>query len=100
MEKSIENNIENIKSIFIKYNTKSAYIFGSMTKNNYHEKSDVDFLFSFYDDLDYETYALNYFSLLNELENLLQKPIELVAEKTLKNKYLIESINESKFQII
>jgi predicted nucleotidyltransferase len=100
MEKSIENNLENIKSIFVKYNAKSAYIFGSMTKNNYHEKSDVDFLFSFHDNLDYETYSLNYFSLLNELENLLQKPIELVAEKTLKNKYLIESINESKFQII
>jgi predicted nucleotidyltransferase len=52
MEKSIENNLENIKSIFAKYNAKSAYIFGSMTKNNHHAKSDVDFLFSFYDDLD------------------------------------------------
>ena len=100
MEKSIENNLEKIKTIFLKYNVKRAFIFGSMVKNTHHKNSDVDFLYSFQDDLDYETYADNYFNLLHELEKLLKKPIELISEKTIKNKYLIESINESKFQIL
>ena len=100
MEKQIENNLLKIKQIFAKYGTKSAFLFGSNATNKNTKTSDVDFLFSFSEDLDYETYANNYFNLLHDLENLLNKEIDLVAEKTLKNPYLIESINESKIQLI
>ena len=55
---------------------------------------------SFSEDLDYEVYASNYFNLLHDLEDLLKKQVDLVAEKTLKNPFLIESINESKIQLI
>jgi uncharacterized protein len=96
----IEQNINNIKTLFLKYNTKSAYLFGSMAKDNTNNESDVDFLYSFNDNLDYEAYSNNYFNLLYDLEKLLQKPVELVAEKTLKNKFLIESIEESKIKIL
>jgi predicted nucleotidyltransferase len=34
------------------------------------------------------------------LEKLLNKRVDLVAEKTLKNPYLIESIEESKIQLL
>ena len=54
----------------------------------------------FSEDLNYETYEDNYFNLLHELQDLLKKKVDLVAEKTLKNPYLIESINESKIQLI
>ena len=40
------------------------------------------------------------FNLLYDLENLLQKQVDLVSKKSLKNPYLIESINESKIQLI
>lgn len=100
MEKQIENNLPKIKQIFARYGAKSAYLFGSYATDKNTKTSDVDFLFSFSEDLDYETYSNNYFSLLHELENLLNKEIDLVAEKTLKNTYLIESINESKIQLI
>ncbi|WP_366788854.1 HepT-like ribonuclease domain-containing protein, partial [uncultured Flavobacterium sp.] len=45
--------------------------------------------------MDYETYSDNYFSLLHELQELLKKEVDLVAEKTLKNPYLIESIEQN-----
>lgn len=100
MEKAIQNNLHKIKAIFKKYGASSAYIFGSAVKNNFNNSSDVDFLYSFPDGLDYETYANNYFEMANELENLLNKPVDLIAEKTLKNPYFIASINETKVQLL
>ncbi len=100
MELIIEKNLTNIKSIFNKYDVKEAYLFGSAATNKFNNKSDIDILFSFSDDLNYETYFNNYFSLLNDLEKLLNKQVDLVAQKTLKNPYLIESINESKIRLI
>lgn len=100
MEKKIEKKLPQIKKIFSKYGAKKAFLFGSAATNKFHKNSDVDFLYSFPEDLDYETYANNYFSLLKELQDLLNKQVDLVAEKTLKNPYLIESINESKIQLI
>jgi predicted nucleotidyltransferase len=100
MEKSIEKKLPKIKALFIKYGVKSAYLFGSATTAKFNYQSDVDFLYSFPEDLDYEIYGSNYFNLLNDLEQLLQKQVDLVAEKTLKNPYLIESINETKIRLV
>lgn len=100
MEKSIEKKLPKIKQLFTKYNVKSAYLFGSVTTDKFDSESDVDFLYSFSEDLDYEIYGNNYFNLLNDLEKLLNRQVDLVAEKTLKNPYLIESINETKIQLI
>jgi predicted nucleotidyltransferase len=97
---NIENKIPKIKSLFIKYGVKRAFLFGSIAKGINTNKSDVDFLYSFPDDLDFETYSSNYFKLIEELEKLLNKRVDLVAEKTLKNPYLIESIEESKIQLL
>lgn len=100
MEKSIEKSLPEIKSTFKKYGAVSAFLFGSAAQGAVQKDSDVDFLFSFPSDLDPETYANNYFSLLHELRQLLKREVDLVAEKTLKNPYLIESINISKIQLL
>ena len=100
MEKNIEKNLPEIKALFTKYGVKNAYLFGSAATNKSTKNSDVDFLYTFHENLDYETYASNYFELLDELESLLKKNVDLVAEKTLKNPYLIESINQSKIQLV
>ncbi len=100
MEKQIENKLPQIKELFAKYGVKRAFLFGSSVTNKATEKSDVDFLYSFSEDMDYEAYTNNYFGLLYDLQTLLNKSVDLVAEKTLKNPYLIESINESKIQLL
>lgn len=100
MNALIKNNIQNIKNLFIKYKVTRAYLFGSYASGKDNISSDVDFLYCFSTELDYETYANNYFSLANELEALLQKKVDLVAEKTIKNPFLKESIDKSKIQIL
>jgi len=64
------------------------------------EDSDVDFIISFPESMDYETYANNYFALAHALEDLLKKNVDLVTEKTLKNPFLLESINSHKVQLL
>lgn len=100
MEKQIENKLPQIKNLFSKYGARKVFLFGSAATDKFTENSDVDFLYTFSEDLDYETYANNYFSLIGELQDLLKIEVDLVAEKTLRNPYLIESINESKIQLI
>ncbi len=48
----------------------------------------------------YTTYADNYFALADALEALLKKDVELVAEETLQNPYLLQSINSHKMQLL
>lgn len=100
MEPSIKSALPKIKKLFNKYAVESAYIFGSAAKQTLHSNSDVDFLIRFKDDLDYETYSKNYFELMYSLKALLKKEVDLVAEETLSNPYLIESINENKIQLL
>jgi predicted nucleotidyltransferase len=100
MQKTIEKKIPQIITLFKQYKVKEAYIFGSATNESFNKNSDVDFLYAFEDNLDYETYANNYFILINELENILNRQVDLVAKKTLKNPYLIKSIDESKIKLI
>ncbi|WP_298142661.1 nucleotidyltransferase domain-containing protein [Flavobacterium sp.] len=100
MDKEIENKLPEIRALFEKYGAKSAYLFGSSAKGTNNANSDVDFLYSFPNELDVETYFNSYFKLVTDLEILLKKKIDLTAEKTLKNPFLIESINESKIRLI
>jgi len=96
----VKNKLPQIKNLFSKYKAERAFLFGSAAKGNFNDNSDIDFLFSFPTDMNYEVYANSYFSLLHDLQDLLQREVELVAEKTLKNPYLIESIEESKIRLL
>jgi uncharacterized protein len=87
-------------ALFHKYAIEKASLFGSNAKNEAGINSDVDFLISFKKNLDYESYANNYFALLYELQTLLNCEVDLVAEETLTNPYLLKSINQSKIEIL
>lgn len=100
MESIIEDNLSAIKDIFKNNGAKSAYLFGSAAIGRLTPNSDVDFLFSFPDNMHFENYADNYFEIVNSLEKLLNRNVDLIAEKTLKNPYLIEKINTQKIRII
>lgn len=100
MESLIKNHLPEIKNLFKKYDVKEAYLFGSAAKNNLKEESDIDFLINFSNKTDFESYGNNYFDLLYALQDLLKRDVDLIAEETLSNPYLIESINQSKIQLI
>ncbi len=100
MEAEIAGRLDEIRLLFKKYGAERAYLFGSAATGKMNSSSDVDFLFSFPTGMDYVRYSDNYFALVHALEQLLGRNVDLVAEKTLQNPYLIQNIENSKIQLI
>ena len=71
-------------------------LFGSAASETMQEHSDIDLLVEFSEDLEVLEYADNYFALLEKLEALLGKPVDLVTIKSLTNPILMLEINRSK----
>jgi predicted nucleotidyltransferase len=94
----IQNNIQAIQALCKKHHVKSLYLVGSATKENrFTDQSDVDFLYRFRkEDIREMDYADNFFDLLFELQDMLNRKVDLVSEEKMWNPYFIDSINESK----
>ncbi|MEZ4936899.1 MAG: nucleotidyltransferase domain-containing protein [Crocinitomicaceae bacterium] len=99
MIKLVEDRLNEIIALCKVHRVNSIALFGSAAKNSMHENSDIDFLVQFSEDIDVLEYADNYFSFLEQLENLLGKKIDLVSRKSLKNPVLIEEIDRSKVDL-
>ena len=95
----IKNNMEDIISLCKKHRVKSISLFGSAAKNTMQEESDIDLLVQFSEDIDVLDYADNYFSLLERLENFIERKVDLVSVKSLKNPVLKEEIYSSKVDL-
>lgn len=100
MEKFVEQRLPEIKALMRQHGVERAFLFGSAARGTMKEDSDVDFIISFPASMGYEAYADNYFSLAEKLEELLSRSVDLVTEKTLKNPYLLQVINQSRLQLI
>lgn len=99
MVKLIEDRLSDIISLCKVHRVKSISLFGSAARGSIHENSDIDFLVQFSDEIDVLEYADNYFSFLEQMENLLGRKIDLVSRKSLKNPILIEEIDRSKVDL-
>ncbi len=91
----IDKNIDKIKELCKKYNVRELYVFGSTLTDEFNESSDIDLLISF-DPMDYSDYADNYFILADRFEELFQRPVDLITDKSLSNPYFIDTINRTK----
>jgi predicted nucleotidyltransferase len=98
MNKLLEHNENTLRALCIQYNVKSLFAFGSVTGNSFSEESDIDFVVSFMP-MSHADYADNYFNLVEKLEELFQRPVDLVTERSLKNPYFIDSVNKTKSRI-
>ena len=92
----IENNIVTLKFLCKKYKVTRLFVFGSVLSNKFSEKSDIDFLVYFNDDIPLLDYSDNYFNLKFALEDLFKKNIDLSEGNALKNKYFIEEVESTK----
>ena len=87
-----------ITALCKKYGVRNLFAFGSVLTDTFSEKSDIDLIVDISSN-DPITYAENYFELKFALEKLLNRKIDLLEEKALNNKYFIENISNSKYQI-
>ncbi|MDR1723940.1 MAG: nucleotidyltransferase domain-containing protein [Tannerella sp.] len=95
MNKLITNNIDKIREVCSRHFVSTLYVFGSVTTDRFNDNSDVDMLVSF-KPMDHADYADNYFATAEQLEQIFNRPVDLVTEPSLKNPYFIKSVNQTK----
>ena len=94
----VEKNIELINDLCKRHKVRQMFIFGSALTKRFRQNSDIDFIVDF-QDVDLYDYADNYFDFKNSLEQLLQRKVDLLEDKAIKNPFLRQTIDSSK-QII
>jgi len=75
------------------------YLFGSMSKDSSSDTSDYDYLVRFSPKIPLLECADNYFSLLRKLEEMLDRKVDLVSEKSVKNPVLVKEIMETRIPL-
>ena len=79
-----------------RHHVRRLELFGSATGADFDPAhSDLDFLVEF-DPLPVGAYTEHYFSLLEELTELANRPVELVVAKAIRNPYFLEGVNRSR----
>ena len=96
MNRIISEHKDELTKICESLNIKRMNVFGSAVSGKFNDKSDIDFLIKFSDDLSGEQYTENYFKLHYKLRELFDREVDIITESTLSNPYFIESINNSK----
>jgi len=91
----IDKNIEKIKTLCNKHKVSKLFVFGSVLTDKFKSSSDIDFVVDF-SEVDIYNYADNYFDLKKSLENLLNRQVDLLEEKAIRNPYLKKTIDSSK----
>ena len=82
-----------------KHKIQKACFFGSVFTKNFNESSDVDFLVSIQEILASIDAGRHLWDLTYELEELLNRKVDLITERSLRNPYFVKELNETKFPI-
>ncbi|MEB2777551.1 nucleotidyltransferase domain-containing protein [Algoriphagus sp. D3-2-R+10] len=78
-----------------KYELEKLYVFGSVVENKFNDESDFDFLIQF-KNIPFDTYTDHYFSLHEDLQNLLGREIDLLTDNSLTNKFFKDKVYKSR----
>ena len=94
----LDNYINSLRNLCQQNKVKSLYVFGSVLTDRFNDNSDIDLVVDI-DSNDPFEYADNYFNLKFALQDLLKRPIDLLESKAIKNPFIRNNIDSSKFLI-
>jgi len=80
------------------YKVNQLFAFGSVLTDNFNEESDVDLIVDF-KRMPQKIYSDNYYNFKFSLEDMFNRPIDLLEYKAIKNPYFLENINNNKKMI-
>ena len=93
---AIENQADSLRSLCLNYGVHRLELFGSATTSSrLQDIGDLDFLVEFQPKA-YKAYSDNYFGLLEDLQQLFGRPVDLIVGSAVKNPYFLESIERTK----
>lgn len=96
MNNLIESKRDELTGLCIRYHVRRLELFGSATGDRFDPKtSDLDFLVVFDSCTPSEHYE-RYFGLVEALESLLGRSVDLVEADAVRNPYFLRHVNESR----
>jgi predicted nucleotidyltransferase len=84
-----------INALCANHKVRSLYAFGSVLTPNFNSKSDVNLIVDF-KEIDVKDYADNYFNFKFSLQDIFNRPVDLLEEQAIKNPYFKEELNKKK----
>ncbi len=91
----IEANKKKLIQLCENYKVKELYAFGSVISDRFNESSDIDLLISF-SKVELLEYFDNYMDFKEELEQLLQRQIDLVEDLAIRNPIFRKVVDREK----
>jgi predicted nucleotidyltransferase len=86
-----------IEALCRRYGVEKLDVFGSAVTGAFREEdSDIDFLVEFMPEARGPGYAERFFGLMESLEDLFGRPVDLVVESAVSNPYFLQSIARSR----
>jgi len=82
--KLIDSNRTRLFELCEKHKVKELYFFGSVLTDKFKDSSDIDILIQFYQ-VDLMEYFDNYMDLKENLEQLFERPVDLVENQAIRN---------------
>ncbi len=93
-----ERNISRIKKLCEENKVKTLSVFGSVTREDFKDDSDIDFIVDFNENDPFK-YTDLYYRLKEKLESLLKRQIDLIEERGIKNRFFKKELEETKISI-
>lgn len=97
--KLITDNLQKLRQLCRRHNVSKLYAFGSVLTPRFNEKSDIDILVNFNQEVDHQVYADNFLEFYNSLKILFGREVDLVDESAVRNPYFKEELEETKHLI-
>src|SRR5271165_2505658 len=96
MNRLIEENRQELERLCRRHRVQRIELFGSATGPDFDPaSSDLDFLVTF-QELGLDQYADAYFGLLEDLQELFQRPVDLVVASAIQNPYFRQSVESTR----
>lgn len=93
---AIQNQADSLRRLCLNYGVRRLVLFGSAaTSTRLQDVGDLDFLVEFQPKA-YKAYADTYFGLLEDLQQLFGRPVDLVVGSAVMNPYFLQSIERTK----
>jgi uncharacterized protein len=80
----IDIHIRQLNHLCTEHQVEQLYVFGSVVTDHFSNVSDIDFLVQF-NSVNLNNYFNNYMSFRDELEKLLNRPVDLVEIQAIRN---------------
>ncbi len=91
----LETYTQDIISLCKTHKVRSLYVFGSILTDKFNAESDIDLIVDF-TNMEVEDYADNYFDFKFSLQDILKRHVDLLEDKTIKNPYFRQSVNQQR----